>query len=282
MAAMAFRPLSEVLGAQVAGVDLRQRLPQADFEVVHDAWMRFGVLLFRDQCLEPAQQIAFTRLFGDLVTYTRAENAHHGFPEVLVLSNVVENGKPIGAAISARYWHTDGHFLAHPPSGSLLYGKEVPQEGGNTHFANMNAAYEALPASVRARIDGLTIIIDRVQSLPYHYPDRPAPPANQKEIWPDMRQPLVRTHPVTGRKALYMGGIVPWRIEGLSVAESEPLMRDLIRHALEPRFCFVHEWRQGDAILWDNRCVIHRATAYDMTRFRRTMLRTAIAGGAAF
>jgi taurine dioxygenase/putative 2-oxoglutarate oxygenase len=277
-----FTPLSRAIGARVTGVDLGRPLLAADYEKVHAAWMRFGILLFCGQAMTPEQQVTFARAFGELLVYTRSENAHPTFPELLVLSNVVENGKPIGAAISARYWHTDGHFLDAPPAGSLLYGQEVPPEGGDTCFASMTAAYDALSARMRARIHGLGIVIDRVQTLRYHYPDRPAPPSNQKDAWPDKVQPLVRTHPVTGRKALYLGGIVPWRIEGWPVTRSEPLMKALQRVALNTRFQYRHRWRPGDAILWDNRCVIHRATDYDMTRFRRMMVRAAIAGDAAY
>jgi taurine dioxygenase len=222
-------PLSRTLGAQVTGVDLGRPLSTSDYEKVHAAWMRFGILLFRDQVITPEQQVTFARTFGELRVYTRSENAHPTFPELLVLSNVVENGKPIGAAISGRYWHTDGHFLDAPPAGSLLYGKEVPPQGGDTWFASMTAAYDALSPRMRARIDALGIVIDRVQTLRYHYPSRAAPPSNQKEAWPDKVQPLVRTHPVTGRKALYLGGIVPWRIQGWPVTRSEPLMKALQR-----------------------------------------------------
>jgi taurine dioxygenase/putative 2-oxoglutarate oxygenase len=277
-----FSPLSRALGARVTGIDLSRPLLPADYDKIHAAWMRFGILLFRGQGVTPEQQVAFAQRFGELMVYTRSENAHPMFPELLVLSNVVENGKRVGAAISGRYWHTDGHFLDAPPAGSLLYGKEVPPQGGDTFFASMTAAYEAVPPRVRSRIDAHRIVIDRVQTLRYHYPERAAPPANQKDQWPDKVQPLVRTHPVTGRKALYLGGIVPWRIVGLPVSRSEPLMKALQRVALNPRFQYRHRWRPGDAILWDNRCVIHRASDYDMKRFRRMMVRATIAGDAAY
>ena len=271
-------PLGASFAGRVEDVDLARAFGMHELAALRDAWLAHAVLLFRRQLLTPLQQVRFTRLLGEPVVYTRSENALRGQPEVLVLSNVHENGKPTGAAISGRYWHTDGHFLDCPPSGTLLYGKEAPCEGGDTWFVDMRAAYDTLPAATKARIDTLRIVVDRVQSLPYHYPDRPAPPAHQKELWPDKVQPLVRTHPETGRKSLYFGGIVPWRIEGMRPEESEPLMLALQRHAFQPKFTWIHRWKAGDVLLWDNRRVAHKATDYDARKYRRTMHRTTFAG----
>ncbi len=275
---MEIRRLSPTLGAEVLGVDLAAPLSQDVIDALRAAWLAHGVLVIRRQQLTAAEQIAFTRRLGEPFVYTRSENAHPEHPELLVLSNVVENGRPIGAAISGRYWHTDGHFLAEPPAGTLLYARAIPPVGGDTWFANMTAAHASLPPELAARIDGLKILISRVDSLPYHYPARPAPPPDQRERWPDMPHPLVRTHPETGRKALYFGGIVPWQIVGMPASESRPLLEELQRIALAPPFVYSHTWQLGDAVLWDNRCVSHRATDYDMTRYQRTMYRTTIAG----
>lgn len=279
---MDIRRLSPALGAEVFGVDLAGPLSDDTVKALRAAWLDHGVLVFREQDMTAAQQIAFTRRLGELFLYTRSENAHPDHPELLVLSNVIENGRRLGAAISGRYWHTDGHFLAAPPAGTLLCAQLVPAIGGDTWFANMTAAYEALPPATVARIGGLRILVSRVDSLPYHYPERPAPPANQREIWPDMPQPLVRTHPETGRKALYFGGIVPWQIVGMPAAESKALLEELQAFALSPRFVHAHRWQTGDAVLWDNRCIAHRATEYDMTKYKRTMYRTTIAGDVPF
>ncbi|AGK51243.1 taurine catabolism dioxygenase TauD, TfdA family protein [Burkholderia thailandensis MSMB121] len=280
---LCIRPLSAALGAQIDGVDARADLDADTVRAIRAAWLRFGLLVFRGQALDPARLVAFTRRFGEPVVYTRAENACDGQPDVLVLSNIVKDGKPIGAAISGRYWHTDGHFLACPPAGTLLFGDETPAEGGDTCFVNMTAAYRALPAWLRARIDGRTFVMDRVQTLPFHYPRRPAPLPDQKRVWPDMLQPVVRTHPETGQNALYIGGVVPWRIVGMEQRYGEALMAHL--HAIafdEARFGYRHRWRAGDLLMWDNRCLAHRATDYDMARYRRTMYRTTIAGDRPF
>ncbi|ARL90767.1 TauD/TfdA dioxygenase family protein [Burkholderia pseudomallei] len=277
--ALGIRPLSAALGARIDGIDARAELDADTVRAIRAAWLRFGLLVFRGQALDPPRLVAFTRRFGEPVVYTRACNACDGQPEVLVLSNVVKDGKPIGAALSGRYWHTDGHYMACPPAGTLLFGAEIPAVGGDTHFVNMTAAYRALPAWVRTQIDGRTFVMDRVQTLPFHYPQRPAPPPDQKQAWPDMPQPVVRTHPETGENALYIGGVVPWRIVGMEQGLSDALMAHL--HAIafdEARFGYRHRWRAGDLLMWDNRCLAHRATDYDMVRHRRTMYRTTIAG----
>jgi taurine dioxygenase/putative 2-oxoglutarate oxygenase len=272
-------PLAATLGAEVEGLDARIAPRPATMREIRAAWLRFGVLVFREQTLDPAQLVAFTRCFGEPVVYTRSENACVAQPEVLLLSNEIVGGKPLGAAISGRYWHTDGHFLTCPPAGTLLYGKAVPDAGGDTCFISMTAVYRALPARLRAEIDGRRFVMDRVQTLPFHYPQRPVPPAGQKALWPDVLQPLVRTHPETGVNALYIGGVVPWRIVGMEASRSDALMSQL--HAIafdEPRFGYRHRWRAGDLLIWDNRCLAHRATNYDMARHLRTMYRTTIVG----
>ncbi|CAH0441517.1 TauD/TfdA dioxygenase family protein [Ralstonia pseudosolanacearum] len=277
------RPFRAGFGAEIEGFDAGDALSSNTVQAIRAAWLRFGVLVFSGQMLDPVRLVAFTRHFGEPVIYTRSENACAGHPEVLVLSNVVVDGKPIGAPISSRYWHSDGHFLQCPPAGTLLYGKEVPPEGGDTCFVDMRAAYRALPEQLRTEIDGRTFLMDRVQTLPFHYPDRPAPPPDQKLRWPDMPQPVVRTHSESKTNALYIGGIVPWRIVGMEPHRSDALMAQL--HAIafdEQRFGYRHRWRAGDLLMWDNRRVVHRATTYDMARHRRLMYRTTIAGDLPF
>jgi alpha-ketoglutarate-dependent taurine dioxygenase len=279
---LAFRPLSEVIGAEVSGIDLAEPLSAADFEQIRAVWLDRTILIFRSQSMTPAQQIAFTHRFGELIVYTRSANALPQLPEVLVLSNLTHNGNPIGSPASGRYWHSDGHYLKKPPAASFLYGIEVPQSGGDTRFANMQAAFDALPEATKKRIDGRKVIIGRVQSRPYNYPNKPPVTEQERLAWPDMPQPLVRTHPETGRKALYVGGNVPWRVEGMPVEESDVLIPQLQAFATRPEFTYTHRWRAGDAILWDNRSSMHRATAYDERGARRLMHRTTVAGDEAY
>ena len=279
---LSLRPITEMIGTQVSGIDLVGPISVRDFDRIYAAWLETTILLFRHQSITPQQQIDFSRRFGELLVYTRSENALPGHPEVLVLSNLTKGGKPMGSPASGRYWHTDGHYLKCPPAASLLYGAEVPPSGGDTWFANMQAAYEALPGETKVRIDGRQIIISRVKSRPYNYPNKPAVTPEERAAWPDMPQPLVRTHPRTGRKALYVGGNVPWNVIGMAETESDTLIPELQAFATQPRFVYIHRWQAGDVILWDNRSSMHRATAYDEVNHRRLMYRTTIAGEQAF
>jgi len=278
-----FRPVTEVIGTEVLGIDLSEPLSASIVDQLSEALMGATFLLFRGQKMTPAQQIAFTRCFGEIVTYyDPTENPHPDHPEVMVLSNLNAEGKPSGKSTSAYLWHSDGHYLREPPLGSVLYGVEVPPEGGDTWFANMQAAYDALPQAMKDRLDGLTVIISRVQSRPYNFPNKPPVTPEQRAAWPDMPQPLVRAHPVSGRKALYIGSNVPWRIAGMPDEESAPLITELQAFSVRPEFTYRHEWRVGDAILWDNAISMHKATPFDVANHRRVMHRTTISGGVPF
>ncbi|MFY1700763.1 TauD/TfdA dioxygenase family protein [Micromonospora sp. WMMA1923] len=270
-------PLAEGVGTEVRGIDVTGDISDRDFARIHQAWMDTAVLLFRDQKLTPEQHIAFTRRFGEVFAYTRSQFNDVEHPEILLLSNLTRDGKPIGSAYSGRVWHTDGHYLTNPPVGSMLYAIEVPPVGGDTWYANMYAAYEALPERVKERIEDLRVVISRVQSRPYNYPDRPAPTEQERAEWVDVSHPIVRRHEVSGRKALYAGGNVPWRIEGLPVHESAPLVTFIQEFAVQPRFTYRHQWRPGDIVLWDNRGAMHRATYYNDVAHRRLLHRTTIA-----
>jgi len=272
------RPITETVGTEVRGIDVTGTISARDFDRIYQAWIDTTILLFRGQKMTPDQHIAFSKRFGEVVTYTRSQFSESDHPEILVLSNITRDGKLIGSPVSGRVWHTDGHYLADPPAGSMMYAIEVPPIGGDTWFANMIAAYDALPAATKKRIDGLKVVISRVQSRPYNYPERPPPTAEERAAWLDMPQPLVRTHEVSGRKAIYAGGNVPWHIEGMCEDESAPLITFVQEFSVLPRFTYRHQWRPGDIILWDNRGAMHKATAYDQLLHRRLMHRTTISG----
>jgi alpha-ketoglutarate-dependent taurine dioxygenase len=271
------RPITERIGTEVSGIDVTGAISARDLDRIVKAWIDTTILLFRDQRMTPEQHVSFTRRFGEVTAYTRPQFAGD-LPEILVLSNITQNGRLIGSPVSGRVWHTDGHYLEKPPAGSMLYAIEVPPVGGDTWFANMLEAYAALPETTKRLLTGLKVIISRVQSRPYNYPDRPAVTADEKAAWIDMPQPMVRTHPVSGRKALYTGGNVPWRIEGMSEEEGAALVTFVQEFSIRPEFTYGHKWRAGDIILWDNRSAMHRATAYDSSIYRRLMHRTTIAG----
>lgn len=276
--ALQLRPVSPAMGIEASGIDLSEDISARDFDRLYAAWLETGLLILRNQALSPAQQIAFTRRFGEILVYTRSENAHPDHPELLILSNVVRDGRPCGQAVSGRYWHTDGHYLRRPPSACLLHGVIIPSTGGDTWFSNMSLAYEALPQVTKDHIEGRRVIISRVRSIPYNYPGRAPATEEQRAAWLDMDQPMVRTHPETGRKALYVGGNVPWFVEGMDEAEGMSLVTTLQNHAVEDRFVHVHRWQRGDLLIWDNRSALHRATAYDQSREQRHMHRTSVVG----
>src|SRR6202030_3224932 len=162
----------------------------------------------------------FARHFGPVKAYSTAGNEHERYNEILVFSNLVKNGKPVGVPISGQYWHTDGQFLREPPSASVLYALVVPPVGGDTCFANMFKAYDALPDATKNALEGRKVLISRAQIAKHVYPERPPMSPQEERVWPDMPQPVVRTHPVSGRKALYVGGAAPWRVEGLADDEA--------------------------------------------------------------
>lgn len=269
-------PLTERIGAEIKGVDLSRDLTSAEIEAIYSAWIDHTIVLFRGQKLTPEQHIAFTHRIGEVVSYTRTHFSAETYPEILVLSNIQKDGKLIGSPVSGRVWHTDGHYLEDPPAGSLLYAIETPPEGGDTMFANMVAAYEDLPEVTKRQIGNLEVIISRVQSRPYNYPDRPPPTEAERKDWVDVRQPIVIRHPVSGRKAIYAGGSVPWRIAGMDEARSAPLVTFVQEFSIMPQYVYRHQWQPGDLIIWDNRSAMHRATPYDELRHRRLMHRTTV------
>lgn len=271
-------PITDGIGTEVRGVDVTTDISDSDFERIYQAWTETTLLLVRGQKMTPEQHIAFTARFGEVYSYTRSQFNHSDHPEILILSNLAKDGKPIGSARSGRVWHTDGHYLTDPPVGSMLYSIEIPPVGGDTWYGNMFAAYDALPEHVKERIEDLKVVISRVQSRPYNYPDRPAPTERERAEWVDVVQPVVKVHEVTGRKALYVGGNVPWRIEGLPEEESAPLVTYLQEFSVQPPFTYRHQWQVGDIVLWDNRSAMHRATYYDAAAHRRLLHRTTIAG----
>ena len=276
---IAFRPLSDIIGAEITGVDLSRPVDADTHRRTRTIWLDHNIVLFRDQQgMTPEDQIAFSRLFGALDDHTLPQWNLPGHPEIAVVSNVTVDGRHIGAPKSGRHWHSDGQYLPVPCAASLLVAREVPPEKGDTLFANMYAAYDALPAETRRRIDGLEVVHSRVKAWPISYPDRPMLSEEEQAKLPDLVHPVVRTHPETGRRALYPGGNVGWEIVGMPFDEGHALLKELRSFATQDRFFYAHHWKVGDAILCDNRCTMHAATSFDEDRYRRIMHRTHISG----
>ena len=271
------RPLHPSFGAEVIGVDLARDLEAETVAAIEDAWTRHSILLFRDVRMTPAQHVAFTRRLGPLHVMEPLEFNLPEWPEVFVVSNVEENGKPVGLRRAGWGWHSDGEDKAIPNAGSFLYALEVPSEGGDTLFADTYAAFASLPDDVRRVILGRRACFSRVRLHHVHYPLMAPLTDEQKARRPDAWHPIAREHPRSGWTALYIGR---WacEIEGLPEAEGQDLIRHLQEWATRDDFVYRHRWRVGDAVLWDNRCTQHCATEFDEVRHHRRMHRTTLDG----
>jgi len=270
--------LAEALGAEVEGLDLSQRIEPGLFAELRAAWLEHLVLRIRGQKLTDPQVLAFSRNFGELDPpgpnpLGRPFLADH--PEMNVISNIKEQGVPIGGLGDGEaIWHADMTYIERPPMAAILYAIEIPPQGGDTYWANMYAAYETLPTDLKRRVEGRVAVHDATYNsagtMRKGYQDV-TDPRNA----PGARHPLVREHPETGRKCLFLGRRRNSYVVGLSLEESESLLDELWRHATQPRFTFRQQWRVGDVMIWDNRCTLHRRDAFD-PRARRLLHRTQI------
>ncbi len=275
------RQLTGGFGVEVVGLDLNRPLDEASFAALRDAWFSRAVIVFRDQDLAPAAQVAFSRRFGALQIHVLTQFQLLDHPEVLLLSNEKRaDGTPVGFEDAGRYWHSDLSYDPLPSLGTMLYAVDIPPAGGDTMFVDMYRAYDTLPAATKARIDGrfafhsYTRNYDRNQSRPGA---RPNLTDDQKARLADVRHPMVRTNEDTGRKALYVNPGFTYRIDGIGEDESAVLLEALFAHALQPEFRYTHVWRPHDFLCWDNRGTMHHATPYD-PKYRRHMHRTTIQG----
>ena len=273
-------PLSRALGAEIAGVDLSRPLDDATFDAIHAAWMAHLVVVFRDQRLTDEELERFSARLGaldrkplysgDVVDTTTSDY-------VLVISNVKIDGKPIGdLGDSEAVWHMDMTYNELPPMAAALYALEVPASGGDTGFANLYRAYDTLPADLKARVQTLSVKHDATYNSAGLL-RRGMTPTSDARASAGAIHPLVRTHPVTGRNALFLGRRNNAYVVGLELGESEQLLDRLWAHATAPQLTWHHQWRKGDLVLWDNRCVMHRRDAFDPAA-RRVMHRTQVKG----
>jgi taurine dioxygenase len=268
----AVRPLSPALGAEIVGVDLSRPLDDVTFGTILNAWHEHLVLLLRDQRLGEEDEVAFAQRFGEPATiHTRQFVRSH--PAVMLISNIREDGKPIGALPDGEmHFHSDQCHQERPAKASMLYAIEVPSQGGNTLFANAYKAYETLPDDSKRRIDGRRAV------NAYDY-DTAATKRGTRlaDGVPHYSHPVVRTHPATGRKALYVNRLMTVCIEGLPPEESDELLELLFAHQEQRDFVYEHVWRPGDLLMWDNRCTLHARTDFSPNE-RRLMRRVTILG----
>ena len=266
------RPLSPALGAEILNVDLSQPTTDALFESIRDCWHDNIVVLFRDQHLSEADQVRFAERFGALaISHTRRYTTAN--PAVMLISNIRENGKQIGALPDGEMqFHSDQCYQEKPAMASMLYAIEVPSAGGDTLFANAYKAYETLPDDIKRRLDG------RKALHAYDYDNASMKRGTQiKDGVPHFAHPVFRTHPATGRKALYVNRLMTIAIEGLPEAESDELLNFLFAHQENPAFVYEHVWRANDLLMWDNRCALHARTDFSNDE-RRLMRRVTVLG----
>jgi len=269
--------------ARVGGIDLSKPLDDGGFAQVRDAFNHYAVLVFPEQRISDDQQIAFSERFGPLEVSIRKDRPRRiDNPRVSDISNVDERDRVVDpgderAIYNAgnRLWHSDSSFKRVPAMASLLSGREVPPEGGETEYADLRAAWDALAAERKAGLDGLVVEHSFVYSRGLIGYDQ-FTDAERAAI-PPVPQALVRTHPATGRKALYVGSHAS-HVIGRPVEESRALLLELLDFATQPQFVYSHAWRQHDLVIWDNRCVLHRGRPWDERRYRRVMHRTTVAG----
>jgi taurine dioxygenase len=273
------RKLSYALGAEVCDIDVSQPLGEAQFGEIYQAFLQYGILLFRDQDITREEHINFSRRFGELDRHDslpRDRRADH--PELLMVTNEPNaDGSPSDTRYTGRQWHSDMSFTTVPSLGSLLRCYAVPEVGGDTLFANMYAAYDALSDGMKKLIADLHgIQLSGTRKIANTESGVPRA-EEQRRLNLPVAQPVVRVHPETGRKALYIGEKVK-RFDGMTEEESRPLIDYLVRHATRPEFVFRHQWRKDDILAWDNRCTMHQALGdFDETQLRH-MERTTVLG----
>jgi taurine dioxygenase len=276
-----FTPLTPNIGIEASGVDLSEPLGDNAFKTLYDAFAEHTVLLIRGQKLTPEQHVAFGRRFGELGRHVLAENAHPEQPDIFVVSNVKENGEYIGRAKAGWFWHADFSYQEIPAQASIMHTYETPECGGDTMFASSGAAFEALSPPMQAFLETLSAVHD-FQLGSSRYQNR----LNRQQLIkqthfkerPPVSHPIVRSHPDTGRKSLFVDPGYTDYIEGLTRAESDNLLAYLAHHVTQPQFVYRHRWQVGDILCWDNRSCWHCAIGDYSDDERRLMHRVTVKG----
>jgi taurine dioxygenase len=271
------RPLTKHIGAELRGIDLRQPLDEASQKAIYKAWLDHLVIVFPDQKLEQEDLLRVSSYFGEIGALRRPPKFFPpGFnrllPNIMLISNIRENGEPIGALPDGEMmFHHDMIHAPIPHNGTFLYSVEIPTRGGNTLFASGYAAYDTLDPALHAKLEGKTAL------HLYNYGSTKKGDGHGTEAFGEAKHPLFRTHEETNRKAIYVNRLMTTGIEGMSEEESQPLLDAVFDHAEKSEFVYEHVWSVGDLLLWDNRCSSHARTDFPADQ-RRLMLRTTIEG----
>jgi taurine dioxygenase len=269
--------LAPALGAEVLGVDLAQPIDEGEFREIERAWHEHSVLLFREQTLGDLQQVAFAGRFGELAQTLKDYEGGKIHPALMFVTNEKRDGKYVGALPDGEmFFHSDMCYLERPLSLAMLYAMALPPEGGNTVFAGMHAAYDALPADLRGQLEGRLAVNSYEPGYgTSNVQMRIRASASAKAHW--FAHPVIRTHPATGRKALYVNRLMTESIVGLPREESDALLLRVFEHQERPEFQYEHRWRVGDLVIWDNRCTLHARRDFPETHLRK-LRRVAVRG----
>jgi len=259
----------ETLGATIQGLDLARQLSRDEFDEVLSALGRYGVVRFPRQELSGRQLADFSARFGNLEINVANAFQEPGIPEVMILSNIVENGKPIGLADAGQDWHTDMSYSRTIALANVLYGVKIPRRGGKplgaTEFANTRAAYDGLPAEMKRDLEGMTVLhdFDKFWEMMRREKGSKRPPLTeaQKKAKPPVSHPIFLTHPITGRRVLYANPGYSVRINELPQKESDEMLEFLFEHQVKPEYRYVFHWQEGDVLMWEDIGTIHNAVA---------------------
>ncbi|MGH1483902.1 MAG: TauD/TfdA dioxygenase family protein [Geminicoccales bacterium] len=271
-------PLTNSFGVEVVGIDLSFPMSGPEFDQIYEAFLAYQVLVFRGQDLDPADQVAFARQFGSVQVHVMNQYHADGFPEIYYLSNLDADGKPSGKHPDKGtvHWHTDGSWSRRTGQATILYADRVPSQGGETRFASMYDAYDALDDATRERLSGLRAIHNLDFSRTRRHGVDPMT-EEQKKARPPVDHPIIRIHPETGKKCIFLGDHA-WRIEGMALEDGRNLIEDLNSRIIDAQRVYTHHWQVGDLILWDNRCMLHKAEPYDTASEVRVLRRCTVTG----
>ncbi|MCU1716678.1 TauD/TfdA dioxygenase family protein [Pseudomonas sp. 5P_3.1_Bac2] len=278
------KPFAAPLGAEIIGLDLSKPLTEADFKRIHQAHLDHALLVFRNQQITPEQQIAFSRRFGDLQIHVLKQFLLADHPEIFIISNIIENGQPIGLGDAGKFWHSDLSYKELPSLGSMLLAIELPEEGGDTLFASQQRVYASLPEHLKKAIEGRRA----AHSYTARYDDEVVVGVQRPKLTPaqlaevkSVVHPVVRTHPETGEKVLFVNENFTTHILDIPEDESRQLLAELFAHSARAEFIYRHQWQPHDMLFWDNRALVHLAAGCPLDQ-RRRMHRTTIQGDAPF
>lgn len=277
------KPLHPRFGCEIAGITLAEAVDRRMFDKVYEAFLAYQLILFRDVDLPPATQVEFARRFGEVQVHVMNQyQAYKDHPEIYVLSNLDPVGNPNGEHPDkgTLHWHSDGSWRERTGQATMMYAELVPDVGGGTEFADMYSAYEILPAALKSSIEGRRAVHNLDFSRTRRHGNDPMT-AEQKAKVPPVTHPIVRTHPETGRKAIFLGDHAEF-VEGMDYDAGRALIEEVNAIITTQGAAYSHRWTVGECMVWDNRCLLHRATAFDTARQKRVMRRCTINGDRPF